>query len=222
MEHLIGFIAGASFGATSVVVGQPLDTIKTRMQAHQASLKSNPITVASEVFRKEGLRGLYRGGFPILVGGATFRSAQFGVYAAALGFAQHTSHEGGAPRISDKKLLGCINPQVVFAGFWGGVARGVVEGPFEYIKVCRQINVPWRFRKLYVLLVLSEREGGGGWREREKWSIANSGGEMVNLLASISFFVSEQIPRQRNDHLQKLVLVWVVRDLPGSCQTSVW
>eukprot|EP00750_Incisomonas_marina_P008240 INCI15387.2.p1 GENE.INCI15387.2~~INCI15387.2.p1 ORF type:complete len:273 (+),score=38.89 INCI15387.2:97-915(+) len=151
MEHLVSFIAGASFGATSVLVGQPLDTVKTRMQAHQQSLKANPLAVATEVFRKEGVRGLYRGGMPIFVGGALFRSAQFGVYEAAMKFAKVGSTEDGlgAPRISDTKLFGFLQPQVVFSGFCGGIARGLVEGPFEYVKVCRQLEKPWTLREVY-------------------------------------------------------------------------
>lgn len=105
MEHLVSFIAGASFGATSVLVGQPLDTVKTRMQAHQQSLKSNPLAVATEVFRKEGVRGLYRGGMPIFVGGALFRSAQFGVYEAAMKFAKVGSTEDGTGFVRSPCLI---------------------------------------------------------------------------------------------------------------------
>ena len=28
----------------------------------------------------------------------------------------------------------------------GGVSRGIVEGPFEYVKVRRQVEQPWRFQ----------------------------------------------------------------------------
>ena len=76
---VIAFIAGASYGATSVIVGQPLDTIKTRMQAHAGSLQSSPLAVARDMVRKSGLIGLYRGSAPTFLGGALYRSAQFGV-----------------------------------------------------------------------------------------------------------------------------------------------
>ena len=39
--------------------------------------------------------------------------------------------------------------QVVFSGFCGGIARGLVEGPFEYVKVCRQLEKPWTLREVY-------------------------------------------------------------------------
>ena len=53
------FICGFAYGTTTVIVGQPLDTIKTRMQAKGTG--SSMITTASTIFKKEGIAGLYRG-----------------------------------------------------------------------------------------------------------------------------------------------------------------
>ena len=53
------FICGFAYGTTTVIVGQPLDTIKTRMQAKGTG--SSMITTASTIFKKEGITGLYRG-----------------------------------------------------------------------------------------------------------------------------------------------------------------
>lgn len=33
MDHAIGFACGFAYGTTSVLIGQPFDTVKTRMQA---------------------------------------------------------------------------------------------------------------------------------------------------------------------------------------------
>jgi hypothetical protein len=64
-----------------VLVGQPLDTIKTRMQALD---QRSAFQVGRIVYAQEGFRGLYRGGLPLVLGGALIRSAQFGVYENAL------------------------------------------------------------------------------------------------------------------------------------------
>ncbi len=76
--YLITFIAGGSYGLNTVLVGQPLDTIKTRMQG-MGSSKSNLMVVFRDLYSKEGIRGLYRGGVPLVIGGSMMRSAQFGV-----------------------------------------------------------------------------------------------------------------------------------------------
>ena len=35
------------------------------------------------------------------------------------------------------------------AGFAGGVGRGLVEGPFEYIKVRRQVHAEWKMAEIF-------------------------------------------------------------------------
>lgn len=89
IPYAITFIAGASYGLTTVIIGQPLDTIKTRMQGfskttvtHNASTNHKAVGAASifwDLYKTEGLRGLYRGGLPLMIGGSMMRSAQFGV-----------------------------------------------------------------------------------------------------------------------------------------------
>lgn len=137
------FIAGFAYGTTTVIVGQPLDTIKTRMQAmgtHSA------VSTARSIFQQEGLRGLYRGGSALILGGAIIRSTQFGVYETVL--AQVRSR-WGATRVEDRLLGGLLDPQVVAAGFAGGVGRGLVEGPFEYVKTRRQVQGRWALREVF-------------------------------------------------------------------------
>jgi len=141
IEHLVSFSAGFAYGGTSVCVGQPLDTVKTRMQALPRAGGRSAFSVASEIVKAEGLRGLYRGGAPIFIGGALFRSAQFGVYQNVLGAIREA--------YPDSPRVGPFDMQVVGAGFCGGVARGIVEGPFEFIKVRRQVEKDWKFNQVY-------------------------------------------------------------------------
>ena len=139
-DGAISFCGGAGYGITSVVLGQPFDTVKTRMQARPGSLKTSALTVSRDLFRSEGLPGLYRGGLPLVVGGTLLRSAQFGCYEATL------------KQLRERALLtekvGIFDPQVVAAGFMGGVGRGVVEAPFELVKVRRQLAQEWSLAAL--------------------------------------------------------------------------
>jgi len=142
-EALDSFIAGSGYGLTSVIVGQPFDTIKTRAQMG-ANLSS--LSIATKIYAQEGIRGLYRGGLPLVVGGALIRSAQFGVNSWALDLLRQQS--GGAVKPSER-ILGVFDWQIVAAGFCGGFARGIVEVPFEYIKVRRQVVKEWKMTELF-------------------------------------------------------------------------
>ena len=69
------------------------------------------------------------------------RSAQFGVYQSVV---SHLEKQYGRTDPNDY-WLGCINPHVVAAGWAGGIGRGLVEGPFEMIKVRKQLVSGWKF-----------------------------------------------------------------------------
>jgi len=152
-HHVISFASGAAFGMASVVTAQPFDTIKTRMQAgisapqsagvQHAATSQSARQVFTELFAREGVRGLYRGGTPLFVGGALFRSAQFGCYDVALQLL------GGPVKKEHRVMGGALDPHVVAAGFVGGLGRGIVESPFEYAKVRRQVESTWRLRDVY-------------------------------------------------------------------------
>eukprot|EP00808_Paulinella_micropora_P010088 g19209.t1 len=138
-EALIKFAGGLNFGFVSVIVGQPLDTIKTRRQA--VSPNTSAIQDGLQLFRREGIRGLYRGGLPLFIGGGLMRSAQFGVNDLALKHIRQT--------LPPYKVAGFIDYQIVLAGVCGGIGRGLVEGPFEFMKVRRQTEQAWKFSEIY-------------------------------------------------------------------------
>lgn len=102
-EGLISLGTGTLYGMTSVAVGHPFDTIKTKMQAQSgfmnvtgstgtgtsatAVTKAQPKSITmmsafSTVFRTQGILGLYKGWFPPLWGSGIYRSVQFAVFEA--------------------------------------------------------------------------------------------------------------------------------------------
>eukprot|EP00537_Pseudo-nitzschia_pungens_P002174 CAMPEP_0172363172 /NCGR_PEP_ID=MMETSP1060-20121228/6594_1 /TAXON_ID=37318 /ORGANISM="Pseudo-nitzschia pungens, Strain cf. cingulata" /LENGTH=282 /DNA_ID=CAMNT_0013085855 /DNA_START=400 /DNA_END=1248 /DNA_ORIENTATION=- len=143
IENLVPFVAGASYGLTTVVVGQPLDTVKVRMQGLPSASRSGGIAVASELFAREGIAGLYRGGLPLFVGGAFMRSAQFGVSGAA-----KARLEEQFPESVGHKILGVFDWQVMVAGAAGGLSRGLVEIPTDFFKTRRQVEHSWNIREV--------------------------------------------------------------------------
>ena len=145
-DNMISFAAGMVYGFTSTVVGQPLDTVKTRMQARPSEMSKGTLKALTDLWGKEGFRGLYRGAAPLFVGGGLMRSAQFGCYDIA--YRTITTREGRDPEAPPPRILGVFNPEVIAAGFCGGLGRAVVEAPADYIKTRRQVDRPWSLRDM--------------------------------------------------------------------------
>ena len=142
MEHLVTFAAGASYGLTTVIVGQPLDTIKVRMQGMPSTAHQSSLRVGMELFRREGIRGLYRGGLPLFLGGSLMRSAQFGVSSRVKHYLE--DH----PDIPQYRIFGLFDWQVIFAGAMGGLGRGIVDIPTDFLKTRRQVEMTWTWSHL--------------------------------------------------------------------------
>lgn len=143
---VIVFVSGFAYGCTSVIVGQPFDTVKTKIQTSTTTQTMS--SVASKLFREEGIRGLYRGSLPLVIGGAVIRSSQFGVNDIALTALRHRL-SSGKPIPKAERILGVFDYQVIVAGYIAGIARGLVEGPFEFFKVRRQVNEGWKLREVF-------------------------------------------------------------------------
>lgn len=140
-EYLVTFAAGASYGLTTVLVGQPLDTLKVRLQSMPSgSLQGS----TADLFRREGIRGLYRGGLPLFVGGSLMRSAQFGVS----GKTKHWLDEHPTFSQYHMKIFGLVDWQVIAAGIAGGLGRGFIEIPTDFLKTRRQVERGWTWRGL--------------------------------------------------------------------------
>lgn len=140
-EFFVTFAAGASYGLTTVVIGQPLDTIKVRLQSIPTG---TPHSSTADLFRREGIRGLYRGGLPLFVGGSFMRSAQFGVS----GKVKHWLDENPACNQLKFKLFGLVDWQVIVAGISGGLGRGIIEIPTDFLKTRRQVERGWTWSHL--------------------------------------------------------------------------
>ena len=150
------FIAGFAYGGTTVLVGQPFETLKTLTQVQSKSAATNTakqintvakqslFQTATNLYSTAGIRGFYRGGVPLLLGGGLMRSAQFGVCNSVLPMLD-TRYGKVDP---SNYWFGCVNPHVVISGWAGGIGRGLVEGPFEMVKVRRQVVSDWQYKQL--------------------------------------------------------------------------
>ncbi|KAI0046466.1 mitochondrial carrier [Auriscalpium vulgare] len=117
-------IAGSFGGAAQVIVGQPLDTIKTRTQTAPRGMFKGPMDVLLQTLRKEGFFALYKGMASPLAGIAGVNSLLFASY-------------GVAKRVispfPNKSLQ-----EIASAGALAGAANAILASPVEMFKVRMQ------------------------------------------------------------------------------------
>nr|CBE66830.1 CG3476-PA [Drosophila ananassae] len=126
------FIAGGFGGMCSVIVGHPLDTIKVRLQTMpmplpgQSARYKGVADCAVQTFRKEGIRGFYRGISAPLMGVTPIYAVDFAVYAA------------GKRLFQSDDNIALTYPQIFVAGALAGVCSALVTVPSDRIKVLLQ------------------------------------------------------------------------------------
>ncbi|XP_064477054.1 mitochondrial substrate carrier family protein L-like isoform X1 [Ornithodoros turicata] len=142
-EGAIGLGVGVLYGLTNTCVGHPFDTIKTKMQAQTGFESSSMFQSFSKTFRSDGIRGLYRGCVPPLIGSGIYRSAQFAVFEAMYTYLDSHTMKTEIP------LTAGLQIRVVVGGVIASTARAIIECPLEYAKISRQIGRTWTLRKVY-------------------------------------------------------------------------
>ncbi|XP_065500301.1 solute carrier family 25 member 48 isoform X2 [Caloenas nicobarica] len=128
--QLQDFAAGWVGGAASVIVGHPLDTIKTRLQAGQGY--GNTLNCVLTVYRNESVAGFFKGmSFP-LASIAIYSSVVFGVFSNTQRFLSQLRHGdlSHTPALADVALASMV------AGF---VSVGIGT-PVDLVKIRLQMQ----------------------------------------------------------------------------------
>jgi len=139
------FAAGCFAGCAASVVGQPLDTIRIRMQTAPAALFAGPLDAATKTVRKEGVRGLFRGALPPLIGMGPKNAIGFAVQGAVMRLLESRSrgdHQGGGAKggggaMGGRRSAGMGN--VMLAGAVAGLVQCAVIVPSDRVKIQLQV-----------------------------------------------------------------------------------
>ena len=134
-EMLYGLVSGIAFGLTSPVVGHPFDTIKTNMQVQKKYFDRSMPYVFRDIVREGGLRSLYKGFLPPLLGSAVYRGIQFSAYSGGYAWAE------SQPFLSASiPFTGGLHLSVVFGAITGALARSSIESPLDFMKLRRMTS----------------------------------------------------------------------------------
>ncbi|XP_043252921.1 mitochondrial ornithine transporter 1 isoform X1 [Colletes gigas] len=123
---LIDFIAGSFGGVALVFVGQPLDTVKVKMQTFP-SLYRGMVNCFLQTFKTDGvMRGLYAGTVPAIVANVAENSVLFAAYG---GCQKAISNLLGVKKVEDLTSI-----QNAWAGFFAAFFSSLTLCPTELIK----------------------------------------------------------------------------------------
>lgn len=126
------FVSGGFGGVCSVLVGQPFDLTKTRLQTAQPGQYSGMMDVVRKTFAKDGISGFYRGMSSPLAGVTPMFAVSFWGYAMG------------------KKLVYSFTPtrtskdlsytEYAVAGGFSALPTTLVAAPMERVKVLLQVD----------------------------------------------------------------------------------
>ncbi|KAL4087272.1 hypothetical protein PRIC1_013169 [Phytophthora ramorum] len=123
---LVDLAAGTVGGCAGVIVGQPFDTVKVRLQI-QSKFYNGALDCTRKTLQHEGFQGFFKGMTSPLIGSAATNAVMFAVYERTLKMIDDTP---------DKPSL----TSVFYAGAIGGFWQTVPLAPAELIKCRLQVQ----------------------------------------------------------------------------------
>ncbi|KAI4930695.1 uncharacterized protein J4E92_004527 [Alternaria infectoria] len=118
--------AGAVGGVAQVLIGQPFDIVKVRLQT--TSQYSGALDAATKIYQNEGALAFYKGTLTPLIGIGACVSIQFGgFHYARRAFEASNEAKTGKGQLSYS--------QYYAAGAFAGIANTVLSSPIEHIRI---------------------------------------------------------------------------------------
>ncbi|KDN41423.1 mitochondrial carrier [Tilletiaria anomala UBC 951] len=126
------FLSGGFGGVAAVLVGHPFDLTKTRLQTAAEGTYTGGIDVVKKTLAKDGIRGMYRGMLPPLLGVTPIFALSFWSYDMGKKVVYALTPKRTDPQLS--------LPELAFAGFFSAVPTTLIAGPAERVKVLLQLQ----------------------------------------------------------------------------------
>lgn len=121
-------LSGTIGGIAQVIVGQPLDILKVRLQTSPPGTYTGMLDCATRIVRNEGPLAFYKGTLTPLLGVGACVSIQFGVVEAL-------KRQFSTSNLRSNRSADLSYGQFYLAGGIAGLANSVVAGPVEHIRI---------------------------------------------------------------------------------------
>ncbi|KFA62043.1 hypothetical protein S40285_02096 [Stachybotrys chlorohalonatus IBT 40285] len=135
--------SGAAGGVAQVLIGQPFDIVKVRLQT--TTQYTSALNAATSIYKNEGPLAFYKGTLTPLIGIGACVSIQFGAFhSARRWFEARNASSSSSPLQSANLSYG----QYFAAGAFAGLANSFLSGPIEHIRIRLQ-SQPHGAARLY-------------------------------------------------------------------------
>lgn len=144
--------AGAAGGIAQVLIGQPFDIVKVRLQT--TTTYPSALAAATSIYKNEGALAFYKGTLTPLIGIGACVSVQFGAFHQARRWFDARNARDLYPGDAVLAAAGAATPpplsygQYYAAGAFAGVANSVISGPIEHVRIRLQTQ-PHGAARLY-------------------------------------------------------------------------
>ncbi|KAL1892934.1 carrier protein ymc1 [Ceratocystis pirilliformis] len=147
LETAKDLFSGAVGGVAQVLIGQPFDIVKVRLQT--SSQYGSALSAASSIWKTEGPLAFYKGTLTPLLGIGACVSVQFGgFHQARRWFEQRNAAAAGEGLNSTAASPALTYPQYYAAGAFAGIANSVISAPIEHVRIRLQTQ-PHGANRLY-------------------------------------------------------------------------
>lgn len=141
--------AGTMGGVAQVLVGQPFDTAKVRLQSDALGQYSGPLDVAKKLVKHEGVSAFYKGTTAPLIGVGVCVSIQFAV-------------NEYMKRVVFQNKEDLASWQYWAAGTAAGFANSIVASPIEHIRSRLQMQVSGNMGAIQLIKEINAKAGALG------------------------------------------------------------
>ncbi|TLS23888.1 hypothetical protein PpBr36_08224 [Pyricularia pennisetigena] len=143
--------AGAAGGIAQVLIGQPFDIVKVRLQT--TTTYPSALAAATSIYKNEGALAFYKGTLTPLIGIGACVSVQFGAFHQARRWFEARNARDLYPGDALPLTAGAAPPPLSYgqyyaAGAFAGVANSVISGPIEHVRIRLQTQ-PHGAARLY-------------------------------------------------------------------------
>ncbi|WFD42308.1 hypothetical protein MPSI1_000950 [Malassezia psittaci] len=199
-ESVKDILAGTCGGVTQVLVGQPFDIVKVRIQTAPQGMYSGILGCISDIFKKGGLSAFYKGTELPLIGVGACVSIQFGVvqYVKRIFQDQNRGAFGG-------KSQHLSHTQLYLSGAAGGVANSVLASPIEQVRIRLQTQqTPIYSGPFNCMQQISAKGGMSGVFRGFVPTFLREGHGMGIYFLTYDYLVQQVMKRQHLEHRSQL------------------